>query len=91
MVKGITRRVIVIKSPDRKLFEEAIFIVKEDALKDAGVTPDDIIKEAQDVADNYVRQNLKSGRRAKKLPAPLFLLMGAALTGFIWLLAWMFM
>ena len=90
MVKGITRRVIVIKSPDRKLFEEAIFIVKEDALNDTGVTPDDIIKEAQDVADNYIRQNLKSGRRVK-LPAPLFALIGAAFTGFIWLLAWMFL
>ena len=90
MVKGITRRVIVIKSPDRKLFEEAIFIVKEDALKDAGVTSDDIIKEAQDVADNYIRQNLKS-KKASKLPAPLFTLLGAAFTGLVWLLAWMFL
>ena len=29
MVKGITRQVILVKSPDPKLFEEAIFIVKE--------------------------------------------------------------
>ena len=32
MVKGITRQVILVKSPDPKLFEEAIFIVKEEAL-----------------------------------------------------------
>ena len=31
MVKGISRRVIVVKSPDPRLFEEAIFIVKKDA------------------------------------------------------------
>ena len=31
MVKGITRQVILVKSPDPKLFEEAIFIVKEEA------------------------------------------------------------
>ena len=32
MVKGISRRVILVKSPDPRLFEEAIFIVREDAL-----------------------------------------------------------
>ena len=36
MVKGITRQVILVKSPDPKLFEEAIFIVKEEALSREG-------------------------------------------------------
>ena len=36
MVKGITRQVILVKSPDPKLFEEAIFIVKEEALARGG-------------------------------------------------------
>ena len=30
LVKGISRRVIVVDSPDPKLFEQAIFIVKND-------------------------------------------------------------
>jgi len=90
MVKGVTRRVIVIKSPDRRLFEEAIFIVREDALHESGVTSDDIIKEAQDVADNYIRTNLRN-RRLPKIPAPLFALAGSALTGLAWFLAWMFL
>ena len=38
MVKGITRQVILVKSPDPRLFEEAIFIVKEEALNREGVT-----------------------------------------------------
>jgi hypothetical protein len=88
MVKGITRRVIVIKSPDRRLFEEAIFIVRDDALAASGVTPDDIIKEAQSVADNYIRSNLKPKR--PKLPQSVFVLLGAGITGAIWLLARMF-
>ena len=37
MVKGITRQVILVKSPDPKLFEEAIFIVKEEALSREGI------------------------------------------------------
>ena len=38
MVKGVTRQVILVKSPDRRLFEEAIFIVKEEALAREGVS-----------------------------------------------------
>ena len=90
MVKGITRRVIVIKSPDRRLFDEAIFIVKEDALNDAGVNSDDIIKEAQSVADSYIRDNLKAGG-LPKIPAPFFTLAGAGFMGLIWFLVWYLM
>ena len=38
MVKGTSRRVIVVDSPDPKLFEQAIFIVKNDAMTREGVT-----------------------------------------------------
>ena len=69
VVKGVCRRVIVIKSPDLHLFDEAIFIVKEEALRAGGVTGEEIIRQAQQVADNYVRFNLK--KRFSKLPAPL--------------------
>ena len=31
MVKGISRLVIVVRSPDPKLFEQAIIILREDA------------------------------------------------------------
>ena len=37
MVKGNTRQVIVVKSPDPKLFDQAIFLLKEDALEKDGV------------------------------------------------------
>lgn len=47
MVKGISRQVIVLHSPEQKLFEQAIFILKEDALRDGGVTDDDLMKEAK--------------------------------------------
>ena len=32
MVKGISRQVIVVHSPDPKLFEQAIFILKDEAV-----------------------------------------------------------
>ena len=54
MVKGITRQVILVKSPDPKLFEEAIFIVKEEALAREGVSADQVIREA-----NHAKKNCK--------------------------------
>ena len=56
MVKGITRQVILVKSPDPRLFEEAIFIVKEEALAREGVTAEQVLKEARRAADGEHRQ-----------------------------------
>ena len=36
VVKGTSKRIVVVKSPDPKVFEEAIFIVKEDFLGRGG-------------------------------------------------------
>ena len=46
MVKGISRQVIVVQSPDPKLFEQAIFILKDEVVAQ-GVTDEMLLKEAQ--------------------------------------------
>jgi len=43
MVKGVSRQVIVVQSPDRKHFEQAIFILKEGQPQ---VTDDVLLREA---------------------------------------------
>ena len=53
MVKGISRRVIVVDSPDPKLFEQAIFILRNDALTKEGVTPQQVLGEACRIARGY--------------------------------------
>ena len=55
MVKGITRQVILVKSPDPKLFEEAIFIVKEEALAREGVSADQVLRQARQAAEAGAR------------------------------------
>lgn len=70
MVKGITRQVILVKSPDPRLFEEAIFIVKEEALAREGVTAERVLKEARRAADGYLKQGRAWNRRLERLPAP---------------------
>ena len=47
MVKGNSRQVIVVKSPDPRLFEQAIFLLKEDAVENGGVSPRELLEEAQ--------------------------------------------
>ena len=85
LVKGVSRRVIIIKSPDSDLFDEAIFIVKEDAFRH-GVTGEEIIKEAQDVAGRYILSHRKKSRLSN-IPAPIFALAGAALVTIAWFLS----
>ncbi len=83
MVKGIARRVVVIKSPDPRIFDEAIFIVKDDSKK-SGVTNDEILREAQDAAASYVR-SVKGRPPLLRLPPVIWALLGAGATGLVWL------
>ncbi len=64
MVKGTARRVVVVKSPDKRVFEEAIFILRDDALRDSGVTAEDILGEACRVARDYLSSH--TGRRLRR-------------------------
>jgi len=78
MVKGISRQVIVVKSPDGKLFEQAIFILKEDAQP---VSDEALLKEA----DRVIRGPL-GGHRRKMLRGPVWACGGAVATGLLWLI-----
>ena len=46
MIKGISRQVIVVQSTDKKLFEQAIFIMSEEAVASGEYTDDFLLKEA---------------------------------------------
>ena len=82
MVKGINKQVIVVHSPEEKLFEQAIFILKEDAVGSEGVTDEMLLKEANRL--------MRSGRNGKKpkflLTGPLWAIGGAMLTALAWLI-----
>lgn len=81
MVKGISRQVIVVHSPDPKLFEQAIFILKENAVGEEGITEDTLLREA----DRLVRGQGKEKRKLW-LCGPVWAGAGAALTGLAWLI-----
>ncbi|MBE7004225.1 MAG: hypothetical protein E7425_08085 [Ruminococcaceae bacterium] len=57
MVKGTSRRVIVVDSPDTELFEQAIFIVRNDVLCERGVSAQMLVDEACRVARSCSRNH----------------------------------
>lgn len=85
MVKGINKRVIVMRPAGKGLFEEAIFILRGDATQ-AGCSADDILKEACNIAKNYMISGGRKRHGISSLPAPVFAFAGAALTAVVWLL-----
>lgn len=81
MVKGISRQVIVVHSPDPKLFEQAIFILKDEAVGAEGVTDDALLKEAR----RLISGNGK--KRKGRFGGLAWAACGAAVTAGMWLLS----
>lgn len=81
MVKGISRQVIVVDSPDPKLFEQAIFILRHDAVGREGITDAALLKEAKRLIGNRER------KRQKELAGPVWAVGGALVTGLVWLVS----
>ena len=71
VVKGTSKRIVVVKSPDPKVFEQAFFIVKEDFMGQNGKV--NALKEAQKVADNYIKSAVASPRRLLSRMPPVML------------------
>ena len=81
MVKGISRQVILVRNPDPKLFEQAIFLLKEDAVNQ-GVSDEQLLKEANRLMRTPGR-DVPCGFLSK---GPAWAALGAAATGLLWLL-----
>lgn len=78
MVKGVSRQVIVVQSPDRKLFEQAIFILRDEAVAQ-GITDEMLLKEA--------KRAVRSGTAERVLGrGPVWAAGGAAVMGLVWIL-----
>ena len=82
MVKGISRQVIVVPRPDTELFEQAIFILRDDAVA-RGVSDEELMKEAK----RAIRGGGKESKRRKLyLYGPVWACAGATVTAIAWLL-----
>ena len=80
MVKGISRQVIVVHPQETKLFDQAIFILRDDALRDQ-ITDDALMREADRLLHSSFRKK-KLGSMAQIAWAG----MGGIVVGVAWLL-----
>lgn len=84
MVKGISRRVVVVRPPDPSVFEEAIFVVRENRN-----APRDVLREACAVAETYLRRpavRRYSRKRWTNAQLVLSALGGGSAVGLLWAL-----
>lgn len=85
MVKGISRQVIVVRPPDEKLFEQAIFILKD---PEGAVSGEELLRQAQQAADTYLRNRTHGGRAVGvRLKPVVYAALGAVSASVIWLLS----
>ena len=79
MVKGISRQVIVVHSPDPELFDQAIFILKDGQ---EGVSEEMLLREA----NRLIRQPRRKKRTDVLHMGIVWSLAGALATGIVWLM-----
>lgn len=83
MVKGISRRVVVVDSPDQRFFEQAIFIVRNDAGGE-GVTAGNWWRSPPG-SPGYTAGSRLS-RAWRELNPLVYTLIGAGSIGLVWLI-----
>lgn len=76
MVKGISRQVILVHSPETDIFEQAIFILKDNA---DSITDDMLLREAKRI--------INSPKKKNKMIGPVWACAGAAVIGIAWLIS----
>ena len=82
MVKGVSRRVIVVRSPDQRFFEQAIFLLRDGA---GEVSDEALLREAKGCLE-------APGRGSRNRPAcgPLWAVAGAGVMGLMWFVTVLF-
>ena len=86
LVKGISRRVIVVESPDPHIFEQAIFILSNDAATNSGVTSQQLVDQAVRIAKSYARTHDDLPKSHFRVTPWLAALLGGAAISLVWLL-----
>ena len=81
MVKGTSRQIIVVEAPEPKLFEQAIFILKDNVGE--GISDEALLKEAQRAIHGAERE---SSSWIHRLSGALWACAGAVSVGLAWLL-----
>ena len=85
MVKGTSRQVIVVHAPEEKLFDQAIFILRDGAVGEGGVSDEALLREAKGYLNHPVRHKRKWLHNG-----PMWGAAGAGITAVLWMLSGLF-
>jgi hypothetical protein len=80
VVKGLSRRVVMVRYPEAGVFEQALFVVRDDASVSRGITADEVLAEACRIAQ---RQTALAKKR-KRWPPLVYTVIGAGCVGAVW-------
>ena len=90
VVKGVSKRIIVVDSPDPKVFERAIFIVREDFSRQQGVSESELLRQARQAVGDYLpSQERRGGKFWSGLRGLLYAAAGAAAAALAWIMVQM--
>ena len=81
MVKGISRRVILVEQPNSGVFEQAIFLLPQN---DDGISQQQLVDEAVRIARSYA--NIRKPSRFRAAKPVLWATVGGGVMGALWLL-----
>ena len=79
------RSVIVVQSPDPKLFEQAIFILRDDAVQSGGVTDEMLLSHAKQLINRD-----DTDRQKPWFHGPVWGICGATLCWVLWCISMIF-
>ena len=83
MVQGVSKQVIVVQASDNDSFEQAIFILKEDAVKKGGITQAALMRQARQAITER-----RAGKNAGIAHCLFGGVVGAAMASAIWLISY---
>ena len=80
VIKGTSRRVVVVHPEAETIFEQIIYIVRDDALTQSGVSEAEVLNQAAAAVHPRMKAAPKQRKQRSRLTAALLWLSGVALT-----------
>lgn len=84
VVRGNMRRVLVLKPPG-PIFQEAVFILRDDYFQTPGLSRKELLREARAAAERCLAENAPSAPRTPSVALPSFVLGAACAVLALWL------
>ena len=84
-LKGKLKRAVVVPTPDA-LFSEAVFILRDEALRSPGLDREELLREASRAAESFAESYLPEPEHVSLRPGAAFLLGAACAVVAVWAL-----